>query len=294
VVVYLDPEHDQFKPGILYLNPEHDFLQITPKSPVKKTLIAFLHDLKKVHDPRHIGLLNLAMTLNDLNAHDLHRMQPSHLDPEVRTSFTETLSQLHEVFFVESARAGRWILGPLSGILTSDYFFNRSMPILANTPSFERLQRDPRNVKADLRRVFVGTADPRQMVKIWRDLLARWGIRALETQYKFQLSFDPTLSSEIYDHEGARKWLQKEDDVWTGRDRAEREDDLYKHFPIGAQCVDEDLESVARPAVGFWLFSLEALGPMREEGEPEGFRHLPKRIVDMREYWPELCLLNLS
>jgi len=149
------------KPGTFYFNPEYDFLQISPKSPAKDTLVDFIYHLKTTYDPRGIGLLNVAFTLNGLNAHDLYELQPSDIELKVKIGFIETLTQLREVFFVCVERAGRQILGPMSGIPTSETLYNRSLPINANSPAFERLQQDPRAIAQDLKSVFSGTSDPR-------------------------------------------------------------------------------------------------------------------------------------
>lgn len=53
-----------------------------------------------MHDPRHVGLLNLAVDGNGLNGNGLYQLLFSDLDSEVRSAFLETLAQLHEVWFV--------------------------------------------------------------------------------------------------------------------------------------------------------------------------------------------------
>jgi len=281
-------------PTTLYFNPEYDFLYILPTRPVQ-ALIDFLYDLKAVYDPRRIGLLNRAMQLQNLGR-GLQALQPSDLDPEKRTSFIETLSQLHEFFFISSPNGGRQVEWPQSGLSENDVF-NRSLPISAPSSAFERLPRDPRNIEADLTRVFVIGSDPRLMVTRWYRLLAKWDIHAPNIKYKLSLSFRPPKESTIYDFEDAHEFLRKEDEEWTATKNMYREwrIERFKDDPAGAGGVCEDLEIVARPAVGFWLFPLEALGPMRKEGEEvrPGFRYKPKRILDLREHWPELCLLDL-
>lgn len=47
--------------GTLHINPEWDFLHISAEWPAKNTLISTLYHLKTMHDPRHVGLLNLAV-----------------------------------------------------------------------------------------------------------------------------------------------------------------------------------------------------------------------------------------
>ena len=311
------------RPGILHFNPEYDFLHISSKSPVKDTLVDFLYHLKTTHDPRRVGLLNLAVELNDLKGNDLGNLKSSDLDPRVRTAFVETLTQLREVFFVSKPRAGRQILGYQSGIPTSETIFNRSFPILAMAPTFERLHRDPRPIAQDLRQVFVGTFDPRHMLHLWRQLLKKWGVSPPQIEYRFYLAFTPIgQDDQIYDHGSAKGWLQKEDDEWrkpwedgpaeSSQDQdqeQEKADEPFsgfssffqkanKRWPVGAaseKFQNEDPEKAVKPAFGFWLFPVDALGALPEKGfsEDEGFQPKPKQLLDMTGHWPELALLNL-
>ena len=310
------------RPGTLHFNPEYDFLHISSESPVKDTLVNFLYHLKTIHDPHRVGLLNLAMDVNGLNAHDLGELESSDLDSRVRTAFVETLTQLHEVFFVSTPCAGRQILGWQSGIETSETILNRSFPIMAMAPTFERLHRDPRPIAHDLRQVFVGTSDPRGMLHLWRQLLKRWGVSPPQIEYRFYLAFTPiSQGDQIYDRGSAIRWLQKEDDAWTkpwegGSAESSLDQDQEKadkplpgfsiffkmknmKIRVGAlseKYRNEDLEKAVKPAFGFWLFPVEALGALPEEGlsEDEGFYPKPNQILDMTEHWPELALFSLS
>ena len=305
----------------LHFNPEYDFLHISPESPVSDTLVDFIYHLKTTHDPHHVGLLNLAVGLNDLNANDLDKLETSDLDSRVRTAFVETLTQLHEVFFVSTPRAGRQILGYQSGIPTSETILNRSFPIMAMAPTFERLHRDPRPIAQDLRQVFAGTFDPRHMLHLWRQLLKKWGVSPPQIEYRFYLAFRPiSQEDQIYDRWSAERWLQKEDDAWRNPSEGgsaessqdqdqEMVDKPFSSFssfferknikwPVGASSEkfqNEDLEKAVKPAIGFWLFPVDALGALPEEGlsEDEGFQPRPKWILDMTEHWPELALLSL-
>jgi hypothetical protein len=95
--------------GILYFNPEYDFLYISSEVWVENTLVDFLYHLRTIYDPHHIGLLNLAVDINGLNANNLYQLEPLVLDPRVRAAFVETLTQLQEVFFVSRQAVGRQI-----------------------------------------------------------------------------------------------------------------------------------------------------------------------------------------
>lgn len=250
--------------------------------PAKDTLVSFPYHLKTIHDPRHAGLLNLAV--NGLNGNGFYELLLSDLDSEVRSAFVETLTQLCEVWFVSTPRAG---------------MFNRSLPIMTVVPMFERLHRDPRAIAQDLK-ALTGLAGLRDVIQLWLQLQKKWRIVPLGIDYRFLLAFDPTIAGDpISDRTSAKTWLQKEDDRWNGR----APDDGFLmgrevKWPVGAENekpINEDLEKAVRPAFGFWLFPVEALGPTDQEWlcKDQMYRPRGKAFLDMTEYWPELALKSL-
>jgi hypothetical protein len=67
----------------------------------------------------------------------------------------------------------------------------------------------------------------------------------------------------------------------------------FSHCQVGAlheKYRNEDLEKAVKPAFGFWLFPLEALGSITEE-DPD--RSEWPELCRMADYWPELALSNL-
>ncbi|MCJ1284381.1 hypothetical protein MMC26_003712 [Xylographa opegraphella] len=231
--------------GTLDFNPEYDFLHISPEIPVKDTLVDFLYHLKVICDPRHVGLLNLAVELNDLNANDLDMLKSSDLESRIRTVFVETLAQLHEVFLICTERAGRQILGFQSEILTAETIFNRSLPIMAMTPGFERLHHDPRPITHDLQQVT---------------------FHHLIIEYRFYLAFTTiSRANQIYD---LFPFFEKQNMKWTVGAASEK----YKNG---------DLDKAVKRAFGFWLFPVDALDPFPEKAlsEDEGFPFKPKQFA---------------
>ena len=273
--------------GTLHFNPEWDFLYISAEWPAKDTLGNFLCHLKTIHDPHRVGLLNLAMDGNGLNGNDLYGLQSSDLDSETRAAFVETLTQIREVWFVSTPLVGRQILGGWSRLMTSETIFNRSFPIMTMPPTFERLHRDPRPIAQYLKNI-TGLANSRSVVLLWLQILKKWCPSPPAIEYRFLLAFDPTMGGDpISDRTSAQTWLQKEDDKWNGR---APDDGFFKDkevkWPVGAEDEkyrNEDLEKAVRPAFGFWLFPVKALGSL-EDG---------KTFLDMTEYWPELALSSL-
>lgn len=310
----MDAEVASWKPGIFYFNPEYDFLLLGEDWslwPAKDTLINFLYHLKTVYDPLRIGLLNLAVGTNSLIGIDLSPTEASAVPSHILSSFIETITQLQEVFFYCTPRGGRQILGWLSGGITPDTILNRSFPIMARAPTFDRIRRDPRPVNEDLKQVFVGTYDQRRTIRLWHQSLKEWGITAPQIKYHFYLAFDPFGAARaitpISNRHSANEWLKREDNEWNGvrefDDAAVTTSKTTNHFkhiktPVGAEhenYKNEDLEKAVKPAFGFWLFPVAALSPLKEEGVPQNEGYIPKleALLDMTEYWPELALSSL-
>lgn len=292
--------------GTLFLNPEFDMLHIDPEQECL-FLADFFYDMR-AHDPRNIGLLNLALKNN--NVGNLSRMDFPKLKPEVRATFIDTLANLRQVYFLCLECAGRIYHGPLNGIHTIQSFeFHRSRPIMSTIPTFDRVGPDPRvSMNRDMSRVYVGTFDPRQMVYGWLLFLDTWKISHRRPdsggpEYRFLVSYGwgsgevAKRAKKISGRESAAEWLDREDAHWAKCQEyyASTIPRLVDTLPIESP---EELERVPRPAVGFWLFPLEALGPMPGlEGGSDEYGNSPlwrpKRVVDMRQHWPELCLASM-
>lgn len=287
--------------GTLHFNPEWDILYITAEWPAKDTLVAFIHRLKILHDPRHVGLLNLAIDGNGLKGNDIIGVKPSEVESDTRSAFVETLTQLREVWFVSTPLVGRQIVGPLSGFGTAGAMFNRALPIVSTNATFERLPHDPRSISKDLAHTS-GLGSSRDALEYWLRLLKKWQISPQKVMYRFFLAFDPRIvgGSNIFDQVSARAWLQKQEDQWNGQAPGDGflPKDVEAKWPVGAydeRCRNEDLESAVRPAFGFWLFPLEALGRIGEDGllVDEERRPRGEMFRDMTEHWPELGLSSL-
>lgn len=295
--------------GTVYFNPEHDFLHIRPTWSVKHTLFNFMYHLKSTYDPRGIGLLNLVITGNDITGNDLRIIDPS--DPDVeggpKTAFTQIIQNLREVIFYSTIRAGRQILGSHTVVLTPETIYNRSFPIEAKIPTFDRLPRDPRTIGEDLRRVFIGMNDHRDQINLWHQLLKAWDITNLEVEYKWHIAFEPRASEQIFDKTSANEFMQSEDNTWNGIENPTHIDSISQslresgyRLPVGAESErykNEDLEAAVKPAFGFWLFPIHVLGPVQEDGVPEqhDFRRdgFPPTLWDFSKDWPELWVASL-
>lgn len=301
-------EEETARPGTFYFNPEYDFLQIQPGFWAEQSLMDFLYHLKNTWDPHRIGLFNLAIGgTSALLGTDLCFIKPSDVNLRLGESFRQTLTQLQEIFLVESVSAGRQILGAMSGVALNEFILNRSMPIATSTPTFDRLYHDPRPIAGDLDHAYVGEG-PLKMLYIWQQLLKTWNVSPMRTKYQFLLTFiPPTGEFKIHDEWSAKQWVQKEDYEWTGKWRTDdnvngvwatrkfSDGSIWKH-PIGAlygKYKDEDLEKAVKPAFGFWMFPVDVFGKVPSSDE-ESENIFTKQILNMSEHWPGLGLKSLS
>jgi hypothetical protein len=272
---------DFMRPGILYFNPDYDFLYISNDT---GQVIEFLHDLKTVHDPRGIGLLNLAIDHNGLRGGGgLCNIHPSTLSLSLRTSFTTTLVQLRQVFLVQEQRTGRCVFGYGSGALTSEYLRNHSFPIAPVALNFDRLRPDPRPIRQDLRKVFVNV-DPRVMIHAWRRLMCTYlsDETVPHAECHVLLALGP-MHGGIYDSQDAEEWLQKEEDMWIQEIAAHGQS---RFLP------SRDPQVSVATAFGFWLFAVDTFGPLPSDPN-EAFRIEGPRIMDLTDNWPDLALVDL-
>ncbi|KAI1263988.1 hypothetical protein F5Y18DRAFT_392098 [Xylariaceae sp. FL1019] len=290
----------------LRINPEHDVLRPRLSAgPRNLHLSDLLLDLRS-RDPLGIGVLNLALDLDTIV--NTCSLDPSTLELDARTKFTESLLRLRQVFFVSIEQAGRLFWGPIGGIHTvKNPEYHRSRPIMSTSTTFDRLARDPRDgIELDLGRVYGGTFDPRQMVHKWMRFLDSWDINPPPHLLSYRLLISTstvqtarggrirgcrsrsTLDRKrlIYDRNSAVSFIHQEENKWTRAQKLEAT--RYQAARQVAPTSYEDLERVPRPAIGFWLFPLDVLGP-RSDYEKE----TPKGIIDMGAHWPELCLAHL-
>jgi hypothetical protein len=272
--------------GTLCFSPEYDFVHISSEPPGQDTLIEFLHRLKTLYDSRGVGLLNLAVDINDLIS--VASLNPMEVKPGARQSFTETLSQLHSVYFVVHPHGVRQCEGWRSGYCDA-VFFNRSMPILGTAPAFDVLPRDPRPIAQDLRRTYTGLDRGQRAFRQLQDLFKTWSAEPKNIQYRLLLGSQAPTTDGISSRASAKAWLVKEDEYWRWVAKGGKS-------PFGGKGAfssmtwpplktpDEDLQTVSRPAVGFWLFPVQVITDPELGSGP---------LLDLSSHWPELALVSL-
>ncbi|KAM0467410.1 hypothetical protein ACHAP7_011977 [Fusarium lateritium] len=278
-------------PGELYYNPEYDFIHLQQDN---VDIIEFMCKLKTIYDPRHVGLRNLALcgSLLGGRAQGLHIIDPSTVTPETLRTFKQMVSGLEEVWFVSIQRVGRQLIGYETG-WPSIYktFFERSVPITAMPLRFDRVGPDPRAIGNDLSHLHL--LNPKFLYNAWQNVLEKFEIEPSEIQYRFLFTFSPS-SDEIYNRTDASNWLQKEDDIWTGKQKSDGPfSSLHLTKTPASETPafkNENLELAVLPVIGFWLFPVDAF--------PEGYNSTSPdneiKKVDVRGYWPDLAILRLD
>ncbi len=257
--------------GIIYFNPEYDVLSVRLRS--QDTLPEFLYRLKTIYDPRHVGLLHLALGPECYRKPDRFAdSMISALPPDMRVAVAEVLGQLHEVFFIFSER------------LENHYSRNRSLPVMATVPNFERFPRDLRGISQDLQNMlYVYDLSSRFLLRTWLQRLEEKGMSPARAQYRLLLAYEPLV--RILDREGAERWVREKDDSPTTGSIADRD---QNEVPCSRRLArHEDPDYVNSRAFGFWLF------PLKEIDLPADKWFRSMRYVYSREPLPELCLFNL-
>jgi hypothetical protein len=278
-------------PGEIYYNPEYDFIHLRQDN---ADIVEFICKLKTVYDPRHIGLRNLALCRSVLGGctQSLHAIDPTSISPETLRTFRQIISGIEEVWFVSIQRVGRQVIGHETGWPSiSKTSFERSVPITAMPLRFDLIGPDPRAIGNDLSHVHL--QNPRYLYNTWQSVIERLRIEPSRIQYRFLFTFSPS-NDEIYNRGDASNWLQKEDDIWTGKYKGDgpfsflslvktpaSETPAFKH---------ENLETAVRPVIGFWLFPVDAFSDEDHSMTP----YSEIRKVDVRKYWPELAILRLD
>ncbi|KAI1411617.1 hypothetical protein F5Y13DRAFT_191233 [Hypoxylon sp. FL1857] len=285
------------KSETLLFNPEFDILHVRPAWHDNK--FAELICKLKAADPQGVGVLRLALESKDVNGIQ-YQTDFRLMDSEARETFTAVIAQLEEVYFMDIENAGRVYDGVGCGILSmmDRVEFHRSTPIASKIPSFDLVARDPRPIADDLHRVYAGTFDGRKMVFFWRKMLLAWGIQPPPlSRYHFLVSSRRPAKQKVLDRAHAEKWLREEDENWTN---VLEEMGSQKSYKSRIEELRSDYELERAPskknAIGFWLFPVEALGPLPPDEEEHDSRSdiwKGKVILDMSAHWPTIGLSYL-
>ncbi|CAN8101576.1 unnamed protein product [Discula destructiva] len=274
----------------LLFNPEHDFLHIEAIDPVKETLIDFLWDLK-AYDPKDVGLLNLAVDLHGFCANDLQYLKRSDLFLiRQRTALVETLSQLKAVWFI-NLQSSKGSYKQREHIRAPDHEHGGIIPLAGSMSTFARAGPDPRSGLEDaLEQLSMGEIDPREILFRWRRLLRTWEVEHTNGPVEYRVLVATTaerrrmLRKMKQNYDANSSGLLPGNHGMHGLDRPPAWFEQWRVDQAGARGV----------VVGFWLFPIEALGEIGEGDRLDEMNYFPGRMLDMRQYWPELVLSKQS
>ncbi|CVK85911.1 uncharacterized protein FPRN_06407 [Fusarium proliferatum] len=276
--------------GTTYINPEYDFLHIKDGT---MATVDFVCDLKIKHDPRNVGIRNLALCSNQLGRRrsGLHEMRPSEIEPSKMRIFKEIISGLDEVWLVSIQESIRQMIGGENGCSTiRKTILQRSIPIHATPHRFERIGLDPRTVEDDLSHLHV--RNPKRLYDSWLQVLEGIKVRPCEERYRLLLAFNPRRA--ICNLGDAEDWLQWEGNGWSAKPGSAWPSQEPQIERVAAseptESQDEDITKVVRPAFGFWLFTVDAFCDANKTGERQGYI----TTFDVRKHRPELALLLLN
>ena len=302
-------------PSLLHLNPEHDILYFKPEWSVRNTLFDCLFHMKSTYDPKQIGVRNLAIDCNSLAGNDLYLLHPHDIDPAALQATRAILQNLEEVYFVSFPRTGRQFITPEYHPPHGSPYWNRSLPIMARSPFFERFVHDPRDICEDLTRISLGMSDLHGIYQPWRrfwdtfaDTEAGFSAGRTKPQYHFLTAFDPAIGTGegVLDREEGESFLRQEEFNWTNDRGTESSIRFLGHdnvkWPRGAtpeEYAAEDKRKYVRPAFGYWIFGIEGFVRSWEEmledkSKGDGGENTDEPIPALGKQWPELGLMSLG
>ncbi|KAF4434695.1 acyl- oxidase [Fusarium acutatum] len=218
-------------------------------------------------------------------------MRPSEIESSKMKIFKEIITRLDQVWLISIQKSVRQMTAGESGRETiHKTFFERSFPIHVTPHSFDLIGPDPRTIENDLSHLHLRS--PKRLYDSWLQVLERIEVEPCEERYRLLLAFKPRqMTCNLRD---AEDWLKWEDSTWT-RKPGSMWPSQEPHIETVAasetpEFRDEDLSKAVRPALGFWLFPVDAFCDENKTEEPQG----PIFTFDVRKHRPELALLRLN
>lgn len=269
---------EEGKSGTLYLCPELDTLSIQTVDKLEY----FAHDVWAL-DRLRVGLINLATDANGLSL--IRESWARHVVPDNKQLLKQALSRLERVIFMRSDITRIWFSSPPPDSPRFNAPEHRACPLNGRTVGFERLPYDPRLGEENLKALYTGRHDLRDIVHQWNILLAE-----LDVEYGHDVDYRVGMSRQVHGADGLPETMD-----FPGRTNRgaaselirKEEERLASSLPFYDFVTG--LEEVPRPAIGFWLFPLKSLAPL-PDSEWRSSRRQYFRLIDAREHMPELCL----
>ncbi|RMJ18243.1 hypothetical protein CDV36_002073 [Fusarium kuroshium] len=142
-------------------------------------------------------------------------------------------------------------------------------------------------------------------------MMAALGVQT-EFEYRFMITYGGARD-QIYSRDDAERYIQEEDSKWREKSESRRAiiSPRPESLPPVPEETDQELDQAPQPAIGFWLFPIEFLGPIPPVGPDPAVPYRGpwvydkmdssgrrsgrfRQNVDVSEYAPELCIFNLS
>ncbi|KAF9879443.1 hypothetical protein CkaCkLH20_02986 [Colletotrichum karsti] len=310
---YLDSTDSQ-KTNIS-LNLAWDYIRILAGPPWKLSFIDFIHDLR-AYDPEGVGVRHLVIDESDAfedeemfpgREDDPASFDAAEIDATSLDAFRATVSNLESIWFMRVRPGGRAL-----NVVTHTRIqaFNYGFPVLPAFTFFDAPARDPRDVSRDLKKVWGGVYDPRLEVVFWRRLLRKLGVdpASLDASTDVRIMVGSDLGAVVRSRADASRRLHEEDFQWL-KSRGQNlgwESGGRENRPAGCFQTKtkprwklpgfdgpEVLAAAPRPALGFWLFPVEAFGEMGSDETPDTWLKF-KGVYDMSRQWPNLALAHVS
>ncbi|KAK2032922.1 hypothetical protein LX32DRAFT_670793 [Colletotrichum zoysiae] len=296
------------KSSTLRLNLDWDYLRISADNALP-LFFDFVHDLR-ANDPGGRGLRHLVVEDSHFRIAEMPSLSPTYLDARALAAFRDTLAALKTIWFKSTPPGGRG-LDVLTWLRAN--VFNYGFPVFPAFTFFETPLPDPRDISRDLRNVGGSVPDWREMPLGWRMLLRRLGISpedvegAPGTDVRVMVAADQ--EGDIRTREDAARALHEEDFDWLqlqwwfrgwdsprpggGGDRPAGCFTTASGLRPSLPELDgpKVLAAAPRPALGFWLFPVDAFGQIPEEDPDSWIRS--KGIFDLSSYWPDLALVDV-
>lgn len=270
---------------VFYVNPELDVLNISTHGDSHAALfLSFLDEVQR-YDPKRLGLLNWAA--DEYFVRGLSS-EKDLLGPNIKEALIGHLSRIRQVFLMINCK--RSLSVSLMGTLArGDEFaveLNRSMPIRPAVTYFRESNPDSRAIGPDLQRVILNWTRPRELFRFWAWIQQQIPCSGRVRLLLAQDAADPN-GAPVDDGHSAQQLVTYEYRQWrrlefTGRKYIARR----KGGPPPLERPDDPPDAV-RPAIGFWLFPVEALRNM----VPILERY---RLYNASEYHPDLVLAELE
>ncbi|GKT42441.1 uncharacterized protein ColSpa_02622 [Colletotrichum spaethianum] len=297
------------KRSILRLNMDWDYVRVSAEN-APLLFFDFLHDLR-AYDPQGSGLRHLVIEDNYFRIAEMASPMSANLDTRALAAFRATLTKLKTIWFKNTPPYGR-TLDVLTWMRVN--VFNYGFPVFPTFTFFDPPLPDPRDVSRDLQKIGGSVCDWRERPLGWRMMLRKLGIRPEDVEgnpdidVRMMIAMD--REKDIRTRGDAARVLHEEDFNWLRLQWWFRGWDFPQpggggDRPAGCFATasglrptlpdldgPEVLAAAPRPALGFWLFPVEAFGEISEDKHASLWTR-PKGIFDLSSHWPDLAMVDV-